>query len=132
MSKTQRILLAASLLVAPAFLSAQNQGGLDPASIVKPLADSWPTYSGDYSGRRYSALTQINQTTVKGLSLAWVGKLTAGPPSRQVAGAAALAVSDAAVGVRRSSSAAKAATSSRPGARPASRGRSSRLAACST
>ncbi len=81
MSKTQRILLAASLLVAPAFLSAQNQGGLDPASIVKPLADSWPTYSGDYSGRRYSALTQINQTTVKGLSLAWVGKLTAGPPN---------------------------------------------------
>ncbi len=50
-----------------------DQGGLDPATIGKPLADSWPTYSGDYTGRRYSTLTQINQTTVKNLSLAWVG-----------------------------------------------------------
>ena len=45
-------------------------GGLDPATILKPLADSWPTYSGDYTGRRYSALTQVNQTTVKNLTLA--------------------------------------------------------------
>ena len=44
--------------------------GLDPADVLKPLADSWPTYSGDYTGRRYSSLTQINQTTVKNLTLA--------------------------------------------------------------
>ena len=47
------------LCVAPALLSAQ---GLNPATLVKPLSDSWPTYSGDYSGRRYSALTHINQS----------------------------------------------------------------------
>ena len=35
------------------------------------LTDSWPTYNGDYSGRRYSPLTKINTTTVKQLSLAW-------------------------------------------------------------
>ena len=43
-------------MLTPAFLAGQAQGGLDPASIRKPLADTWPTYSGDYTGRRYSAL----------------------------------------------------------------------------
>ena len=81
MIQTKRFLLAAALVVGPVLLTAQDQGGLDPAAILKPLAESWPTYSGDYSGRRYSALTQINQTTVKGLGLSWVAKLTAGLPS---------------------------------------------------
>ena len=34
--------------------------------------DSWPTYHGDYTGRRYSTLKQINTANVKGLTLAWV------------------------------------------------------------
>src|SRR5262245_48770512 len=70
------ILLSCALLMPGVLI---GQGGLDPSSIVKPLSDSWPTYSGDYSGKRYSALTQINQTTVKNLTLAWVGRLSAGP-----------------------------------------------------
>ena len=41
--------------------AAGSGSGLDPARILEPLKDSWPTYSGDYSGKRYSALTQINQ-----------------------------------------------------------------------
>ena len=45
-------------LIVTASLSAQPTG-LDPAEILKPLSDSWPTYSGDYSARRYSALKQI-------------------------------------------------------------------------
>src|SRR5580658_9408790 len=52
--------------------------GLDSASILKPLADSWPTYSGDYSGRRYSTLTQLNQSNVKNLTLAWTSRVTSG------------------------------------------------------
>ena len=52
--------------------------GLDPADVLKPLSDSWPTYSGDMTGRRYSSLTQINQTTVKNLTLAWTSRLTGG------------------------------------------------------
>ena len=28
-------------------------------------------YNGDYSGRRYSPLTQVNQSNVKSLTLAW-------------------------------------------------------------
>ncbi|HEY1755945.1 MAG TPA: acido-empty-quinoprotein group A [Bryobacteraceae bacterium] len=52
--------------------------GLDSASILKPLGDAWPTYSGDYSGRRYSTLTQLNQANVKNLTLGWVNRLTSG------------------------------------------------------
>ena len=26
--------------------------GLDPAALLKPPADSWPTYHGDYTGQR--------------------------------------------------------------------------------
>ena len=75
-SKKLLLTIAASML--PALLIAQGQG-LDPAQILKPLSDAWPTYSGDYSGKRYSALTQINQNTVKNLTLAWTSRITAGP-----------------------------------------------------
>ena len=75
----KKILLTTALAAAPVLLAGQGQGGLDPAAMLKPLAEMWPTYSGDYTGRRFSALTQINQSNVKNLTLAWVGKLTAGP-----------------------------------------------------
>jgi alcohol dehydrogenase (cytochrome c) len=45
---------------------------------VGPLADSWPTYSGDYSGRRYSELSQVTRDNVKNLTLAWATRLTGG------------------------------------------------------
>src|SRR5262249_19160728 len=69
------LLIITCLCIAPALLAAQ---GLNPASLVKPLSDSWPTYSGDYSGRRYSSLTHINQSNVKNLSLAWSRRFTNG------------------------------------------------------
>jgi len=65
-------------VLSAAGVAAAPGAGLDPADILKPLSESWPTYSGDYSGRRYSALTQINQSNVKHLTLAWVSKLTSG------------------------------------------------------
>jgi alcohol dehydrogenase (cytochrome c) len=68
----------AGFALVPVVLGAQGKG-LDPADLQKPLADSWPTYSGDYSGKRYSTLKQINQTNVKNLTLAWVAELTDGP-----------------------------------------------------
>src|SRR5690349_12950980 len=55
--------------------------GVDDAMLLKPLADNWPTYSGDYSGRRYSALTQINRTTVKNLTLVWSTRIQPGMPA---------------------------------------------------
>ena len=67
------------LLAAQAAPAPREPAGVDPASLVKPLAESWPTYSGDYTGRRFSALTQVNRTTVKNLTLAWVSRVASGP-----------------------------------------------------
>src|SRR5579883_354878 len=61
--------LASVLLFA---LLARAQAPLDPALLLKPPVDAWPTYHGDYSGRHYSTLMQINASNVKALSLAWV------------------------------------------------------------
>lgn len=52
-------------------LLAQGPGGLDPAMLLKPPADTWPTYHGDYSGQRHSRLTQITPENVHQLTLAW-------------------------------------------------------------
>jgi len=73
----KKLLITAAVAVSPALLLAQGRG-LDPARILKPLQDEWLTYSGDYSGRRYSLLKQINQLTVKNLTLAWTLRLTGG------------------------------------------------------
>ena len=70
-------LLLVSLLLSPVALGGQGRG-VDPADLLKPLTDSWPTYSGDYTGKRYSALTQVNRLNVKNLTLAWTMSLTGG------------------------------------------------------
>jgi len=70
-------ILTATFLLLPAYLAGQGRG-VDPADLLKPLKDSWPTYNGDYSGRRYSALSEINRTNVKNLTLAWMTRVTAG------------------------------------------------------
>ena len=49
---------------------AQNEG-LNPAELLEPLEESWPTYSGDYTGQRYSRLTQVDKDNVQRLTLAW-------------------------------------------------------------
>src|SRR5262249_51795127 len=69
----KRRLLVSLWLLTPALLLAQS-GGLDPAAQLHPPTDSWPTYSGDLTGRRYSALPSINKANVKTLSLAWVAR----------------------------------------------------------
>jgi len=73
--KIRQLIFAACIALPTAFLAAQQEGGLDPASILKPLSGSWPTYSGDYTGRRYSALKQINRSNVKHLTLAWTARV---------------------------------------------------------
>ncbi len=58
---------------------AFGQGnGVTPADLLKPLQDSWPTYNGDYSGKRYSALKQVDRSNVKHLTLAWMTRVTPG------------------------------------------------------
>ena len=70
-------LLLPSLIVVAA-VAVRAQGGAERAQLQKPLGESWPTYNGDYSGKRYSTLTQINQANVKSLTLAWTRRLTNG------------------------------------------------------
>src|SRR5580700_1390487 len=69
------LIASASLYLLPAIAAGQ---GLSSADLLKPLANDWPTYSGDYSGKRYSHLTQVNQSNVKNLTLAWTSRMTAG------------------------------------------------------
>ncbi|HXX01853.1 MAG TPA: PQQ-dependent dehydrogenase, methanol/ethanol family [Candidatus Acidoferrales bacterium] len=40
--------------------------------LVQPPAANWISYHGDYSGRRYSSLSQVNLTTVSQLRAEWV------------------------------------------------------------
>jgi alcohol dehydrogenase (cytochrome c) len=77
MTRTHALLLRGVLALMPALAAAQL---LDPSLLTKPLGESgWPTYSGDYSSKRYSALTQIDQSNVRNLTLAWTVRVTAGP-----------------------------------------------------
>src|SRR5215813_1430555 len=62
----------ATALIA-SLLAAQ---GLDPRTLLKPPAEAWPTYNGDYSGKRFSPLTQINSGNVSSLTLAWFYRIT--------------------------------------------------------
>src|SRR6516164_113686 len=71
--KIIRFLIGALLSTA-----AFGQGALAPAKLVQPSTDSWPTYNGDYSGRRFSTLSKINASNINSLSLAWVYRASAG------------------------------------------------------
>ncbi|PWU07755.1 MAG: acido-empty-quinoprotein group A [Terriglobia bacterium] len=81
MTRFGNLFRSLAALLIPAFLQGQT---LDPTQLFKPLgtADGWNSYSGDYSGKRYSALTQLNQSSVKNLALAWSTKLVAGSQGR--------------------------------------------------
>ena len=68
-----RTVFTAVLLVAAAFGQT-----LDPAKLSKAPTDSWPSFNGDYSGRRFSPLTAITAKNVASLSLAWVYRTNAG------------------------------------------------------
>jgi glucose dehydrogenase len=67
-------LIRVGLVVLALTLGAMIAGGqgLDPAALLRPATDTWPTYNGDYSGRRYSTLDQINAGNVGSLTVAWI------------------------------------------------------------
>src|SRR6185437_10462968 len=63
--------LVTAVIALPAFLSAQ---GVTKDMLLHPPADSWPSYNGDYTAKRYSTLDQINKSNVATLTLAWTYK----------------------------------------------------------
>ena len=66
-------LLIAQIIV-PITLVAQDVV-VNPADIANALDGDWDTYSGDYSGRRYSSLDQVHKENVSDLTLAWTTEL---------------------------------------------------------
>ena len=77
----QKKIYAFSTVIALLFFAGQLMAqGLDPATILNPPVDSWPTYHGDYSGRRHSKLTQITPQNVGSLGLGWVFQTNQGVP----------------------------------------------------
>jgi alcohol dehydrogenase (cytochrome c) len=56
------------VLAGAACTSAQTLSHKEPSSLANY---SWETFNGDFSGRRYSPLTQINNKNVQSLRLSW-------------------------------------------------------------
>ena len=73
--------LALALLLLPCVSSAQI---LNPHKLLEPSVDAWPTYNGDYSGRRYSTLNQINTSNINSLGIAWMYRIPGVPSLRGV------------------------------------------------
>ena len=67
----------AGLSLLPVLVMGQG-GPLNPSDLLKPLGESWPTYNGDYSGRRFSSLKQVDRTNVQHLTLAWMTHVNSG------------------------------------------------------
>jgi len=65
----------------PALCPAQM---LNPKKLLEQPTDTWPTYNGDYSGRRFSTLNQINAGNVGSLSLRWMYRIASVGPQRGV------------------------------------------------
>ena len=60
--------------LAGAALHAQSVS-VDPDTIGKEPVTNWPTFNGDYSGKRYSTLTQIGPTNLDRLEPLWVYRI---------------------------------------------------------
>jgi alcohol dehydrogenase (cytochrome c) len=57
----------------PSVTTISTSVDVDPSQLlVKPVSSNWPSYNGDYTGRRYSALREINTSNVSELRAQWV------------------------------------------------------------
>ncbi|MBO0797687.1 MAG: acido-empty-quinoprotein group A [Blastocatellia bacterium] len=82
--KTLQLIFALAFIAIT--VNAQEAQGLDPATLkmFNPPADTWPTYNGDYSGRRFSELKQINALNVDLLKIEWMYRIKGVGPQRGV------------------------------------------------
>ncbi len=67
-ARPERVLGAALGLLG---MAATANAQLEATELLRPSADSWPLYHGDYTGQRHSALTAITPDNVHLLTLAW-------------------------------------------------------------
>ncbi|MBV8706169.1 MAG: PQQ-binding-like beta-propeller repeat protein, partial [Acidobacteriaceae bacterium] len=67
----RNFVLIATLLI-PALAFSQL---LESYKLLESPTDTWPTYNGDYSGKRYSTLTQINASNIDSLAIKWMYRI---------------------------------------------------------
>ncbi len=68
-------LLSGCMLASANAKDGSSLAGIDvsPAELaIKPIASNWTSYNGDYSGRRYSSLSEIDTSNVDKLAAKWV------------------------------------------------------------
>src|SRR5207248_9407982 len=53
-------------------VSVQDQINVTTSDMLAPMSDNWLSYNGDYSGRRYSPLSQINVKNANQLRTEWI------------------------------------------------------------
>ena len=73
-SRIRFLLASAAAIAATSALTANAQSDAMSAGVsalASPPVESWPTYHGDYSGKRHSPLEQITPDNVHTLTLAW-------------------------------------------------------------
>jgi acido-empty-quinoprotein group A len=63
---------ASRLVCLVGFVAAAGLHAVGADHGPTPRGDSWPTYYGDFSGRRFSELRQIDVSNVKSLALSWI------------------------------------------------------------
>lgn len=71
--KSCAVLFSLLLVIACSPAVAQPTANVNPEDLlVRPVAANWPSYNGDYSGRRYSSLREITSENISRLRAAWV------------------------------------------------------------
>jgi alcohol dehydrogenase (cytochrome c) len=78
---------AATAKTAAPVTNSSDTGLLDVSwkTLLQPtVKNDWIYYNGDYSGRRYSALNEINATNVSHLGAKWIFRVSGSPSSMEV------------------------------------------------
>ena len=78
--------LLVSVVVAAVVVTLSAQAELDLQLLKKPPTEAWPTFHGDYSGRHYSTLKQIDTSTVANLRIEWQSRANISPQGAQTGG----------------------------------------------
>lgn len=82
MDRWQKLLLGFALTLGTVSRSPAQENGMTSVSttididprrlLVSPVAENWLSYNGDYTGRRFSALQEIDSSNVTQLRAQWV------------------------------------------------------------
>jgi alcohol dehydrogenase (cytochrome c) len=76
MSARRAFCLAIAAAALACASSIRAQIAVDPGGLGKAPVTTWPTFNGDYTGQRFSTLTQINPANVGQLAESWVFRIT--------------------------------------------------------